>query len=174
MTTHPPNSTDGLIVFVYGTLQPGGHYWADYCEGKVRTWRPEGLASEQHTKIAWPARVRGQLFHLKAGYPALVADATKWAHGCLLCLKDAAALRGFDRLEDYDPYRRPELNEYNRHAVEAYESPGERSLGLVWTYFMQAEVARRLGAEALKAGRWPLPESKTAIDMAHRSAAQQG
>ena len=24
-----------LTVFVYGTLKPGGHYWPEFCEGKV-------------------------------------------------------------------------------------------------------------------------------------------
>ncbi len=157
-------SFEGFRVFVYGTLQPGGHYWEAYCEGKVRPWAPLGGKPQ----LAWPARVRGLLHALNTGYPALV-EGESWACGCLLCLKDVEALRGFDALEDYDPYGLPELNEYNRHAVPAFAAEGEASFGLVWTYFMQAEMARQLGGVPLPDGRWPVTGDATpGTSMEHR------
>ena len=44
-------------VFVYGTLKPGGHYWPQFCEGKV---------SE-----VLPAKVQGKLYDLHVGYPGV-------------------------------------------------------------------------------------------------------
>ncbi|MGF1448906.1 MAG: gamma-glutamylcyclotransferase [Opitutales bacterium] len=154
-----------LRVFVYGTLQPDGHYWDAYCEGKVTAWTP---AADLRPQLAWPARVRGMLYALDPGYPALVAGES-WAHGCVLCLRDADGLRGFDALEDYDPFRSPALNEYNRHAVTAFSSEGPTSYGLVWTYVMQPETAQKLGGVRLPGGRWPVAnESGGGLSMAHR------
>ena len=50
-------SSDGLRVFVYGTLKPGEANYQRYCAGK--------LVNAQR------AMVLGKLFALPAGYPAM-------------------------------------------------------------------------------------------------------
>jgi gamma-glutamylcyclotransferase (GGCT)/AIG2-like uncharacterized protein YtfP len=129
----------GRRVFVYGTLKPGGFYWPRFCEGKV------GPPVE--------AKVRGRLFHLPAGYPALVAGGGEWARGFVLEFLGDAALAGVDGLEGYDPDGPPEANEYERIVVDGFRPDGG-PLGRVWTYVMDEAKARGLGGEPVDGGNW--------------------
>lgn len=130
-----------LRVFVYGTLKPGGYYWPQFCEGKV-------TAHET-------AKVRGALYDLRPGYPALL-EGDGWVHGTVLTLKDDAALRGFDTLEGYEAGRAPADNEYQRCEVDAFSPAGE-PLGRVWTYFMLPDKMRELDGIHLPEGAWDRP-----------------
>jgi gamma-glutamylcyclotransferase (GGCT)/AIG2-like uncharacterized protein YtfP len=77
-------------VFVYGTLLPGQKYFhliapmvADHQAG----------------------RTRGRLFHLPAGYPAMVEAETGWVRGELLRFNESVekVLEVCDRIEGYQP-----------------------------------------------------------------------
>jgi gamma-glutamylcyclotransferase (GGCT)/AIG2-like uncharacterized protein YtfP len=161
------NESADLTVFVYGTLKPGGRAWARLCEGKVAD--------------AKPARVRGRLYHLSAGYPALrddsknaesatressggpvpAADETNWVHGWRLVLRDAAALRAFDEWEEFDPARNPGDNTYNRIKIsffsEAKASPKSAEpeyLGGAWVYVMAPARIAAMGGVEVSSGEW--------------------
>ncbi len=129
----------GRRVFVYGTLKPGGCYWPGFCVGKVG---PPTVA-----------KVRGRLFHLPMGYPALVAGDAEWARGFVLDFADDPALAEVDRLEGYDPAGPPGANEYERVAVEAFRPDGT-SLGQVWTYVMTETEIETLQGELVEGGDW--------------------
>ncbi len=137
-----------LRVFVYGTLKPGGFYWARFAGERVRE--------------VVPAMMRGALYDLVPhGYPAMVEDGPAgWARGCVLDFHDAVAreaLQGLDDLEGYAPTRDPAQNDYQRVQREAFaigeHGPGE-SLGEVWTYVMSLADAQRNGGRYLSAGEW--------------------
>lgn len=135
----PMQDKEPIHVFVYGTLKPGGHYWAQFCEGKV---------SE-----ATPAMVKGLLFHLPMGYPALCIDHTDcWAHGFILTLTNEAALAGFDFLEGYHATRSENKNEYQRVRFDALT--GNKQKLNVWTYVMKVEKIDALGGTPVPGGNW--------------------
>jgi gamma-glutamylcyclotransferase (GGCT)/AIG2-like uncharacterized protein YtfP len=143
-----PQETD-LVVFVYGSLQPGGRNWARFCAGKV--------VAQQ------PARVRGTLYRQRDGFPALTLDEQWWAHGWRLELRDPAALAGFDRLEDYSADRPPEKNDYQRVRTECFALEDESgsaplSLGPVWIYIMTAARLAEVGAVVLASEVWLEPQ----------------
>ncbi len=130
MTTWP--------VFVYGTLKPGERNHA-LCQ----PW----LAGVQ------PAWVRGELYDLPAcGYPAL-AVGDRWVAGVLLQLTDAIALAKLDELEDYDPTRPPEANEYERRWTPICNERGE-PLGTAWVYWMARSRIAAQGGRLVTSGRW--------------------
>lgn len=117
-------------VFVYGTLKPGGYYYADYCA-------PSVIAVQ--AAIAW-----GRLYHLPMGYPALT-EGDRPVHGSLLTFASAEILDRLDDLEGYDPQRSPLENEYERRTTEVFDSD-RRSLGLAWSYWMtEAQVQQWRG-----------------------------
>jgi len=136
-----------LAVFVYGSLQPGGRNWARYCEGNV--------VSQQR------ARVKGRLFRLRDSFPAVVLDNRFWTHGWRLVLRDVDALHGFDELENFDPARQPEQNEYQRVMAECFDetknSPVEIPLGKIWVYVMAPERIATEGGEEIPTGHWTEP-----------------
>lgn len=137
-----------LKVFVYGTLKPGERNYQRYCGDRVVE--------------AKPAIARGRLFDLPLGYPALLpGDSPVW--GVLLSFADAGVLHDLDELEDYDPQRGAELNEYCRCQIEVFHPPiseGGRiwadcpSLGLAWAYLMAPDRVRSLKGAAIASGWW--------------------
>lgn len=129
-----------IRVFVYGTLKPGGHYWSRFCEGKVTA--------------AEPASVRGQLYDLPMGYPALVLGGQERVQGYVLTLRESVVLAGFDYLEGYSEKRLPSANEYQRVRVDAFR-PGGEYLGEVWSYCMEQARVTALGGTLLVSGSWP-------------------
>lgn len=134
-----------IRVFVYGTLKPGGYYWNRFCEGKV-------------TETV-EAKVRGELYHLSLGYPAMARisqNNASWSRGYVLTLKNQNALDGFDYLEGYTAGRSPKENEYQRIQVEAFTLDGN-SVGEVWTYVMSLENISRHDGVLIAHGNWSLP-----------------
>jgi len=127
-----------LKIFVYGTLKPGESNYQRYCVGKV---------VEEIRAIAF-----GQLFHLSLGYPAMTLGESK-IHGYLLTFADPAMLAVLDKLEDYEPHRTPEENEYNRQQIETYNLEG-LALGLAWVYLMTLEQVQRLEGVLMPSGWW--------------------
>lgn len=129
-----------LRLFVYGTLKPGGHYYRTHCAGK--------------TVREIPAQVHGRLYHLAAGYPALLQGAG-WVKGYLLEFRDSAAtvLRDIDELEDFSEDRPSSENEYQRVPIEVFTPRGE-SLGTALTYLMSREQITAMGGVPLPTGEW--------------------
>ena len=113
-------------LFVYGTLMTDGGQ-AGLLRGLKRA----------------PAKVRGQLFRMPAGYPALVLGGREWAHGELVHDVDAARLALLDQYEGVDE------GLYAR--VRAEVVVGVRPI-TAWTYVMEAP--HRRGGRLLSDGRW--------------------
>ncbi|HEY9708979.1 MAG TPA: gamma-glutamylcyclotransferase [Oculatellaceae cyanobacterium] len=125
-------------VFVYGTLKPGEVNYQMYCTGKV---------VEAKRAIAF-----GQLFDLPLGYPGMTLGENT-VQGFVLTFADPAILSLLDELEDYNPNRIPEQNEYNRQQIEIYNPTGQ-ALGLAWVYLMTLEQVQRLGGILIPSGWW--------------------
>jgi gamma-glutamylcyclotransferase (GGCT)/AIG2-like uncharacterized protein YtfP len=127
-----------LKVFVYGTLKPGYANYQAYCR--------DCTVAEQ------PAMVRGTLFDLPVGYPALISG-KDWVKGHLLSFADDAVLVGLDELEDYQGDRPIYENLYQREWVEVFNDDG-RSQGWAWAYFMSLEKVEKYGGVKVSTGVW--------------------
>ncbi len=126
-------------LFVYGTLRPGGRYYRKLCAAR--------------TPRALPAYVRGRLYHLAAGYPAL-APGDQWVRGDILSFDDNTLLRDIDALEEYDPAGPPHANVYHRTPVDAYDADA-RLIATVDTYRMPMTTIERMGGVWISSGTWP-------------------
>lgn len=131
--------TKPAVIFVYGTLQPGGYYWPSHCEGRVDNVRP--------------ARVRGTLYDLHVGYPGLRLEGDGWVQGCLLEVPRAEDFARIDQLEGYDPARPEAENEYMRRRVSCFDLHGE-PLGPAWTYEVSESVLAGYSGTVLELGVW--------------------
>lgn len=129
-----------LSVFVYGTLQPRGYYWSQFCEGKV---------SE-----VIPAQIKGKLFDLGLGYPGARFDRNGWVKGYLLEFKHKKDFLRVDYLEGFEPDRLPELNEYNRLIVPIFDLD-ENLLGSAWAYEITPKYLEASEVAPVEAGMWP-------------------
>lgn len=127
-----------LKIFVYGTLKPGESNYQRYCAGKV---------VEEIEAIAF-----GQLYNLPLGYPGMTLGESP-VQGFVLTFADCDVLSLLDELEDYEPNRTPELNEYNRQLIEVY-SCSRQPLGVVWVYLMSFERVKRLKGVLIPSGCW--------------------
>ena len=131
-------NSDGL--FVYGTLREGGsnHAWL------LRT-HPQGLT---------PARVAGRLFHLPAGYPALVPTAEPaepppgpgWVVGDFVGYDDEDDLES--ALADLDPLEGVEEGLFTREILPVRLEGGQRYHA--WVYVFHVERLPRLEREAVE------------------------
>jgi len=128
-----------LTVFVYGTLKPGGHYWPEFCEGKV-------IESA-------PAKVNGELYDLHVGYPGIKISGSGWVQGYVLTFATESDFLRLDYLEGYDPNRPYSENEYIRLKVPCFTSSGE-PLGKVWAYEVTEATLQRRGGSLLPEGEW--------------------
>ena len=123
---------DRLPLFVYGTLMTGGER-AELLRGLERR-----IGS-----------VRGTLFDLPAGYPALVLDGTGRVHGEVVEAPDARLLALLDLYEGVAD------GLYDRVSVDA-------KVGLrterAWTYVLDAARARN--GRIVRGGRWRSPRRR--------------
>lgn len=134
------DSNSRPLVFVYGTLMPGGHYWESHCQGKGRN--------------LGAARVRGRLYDLHCGYPGLRLGGDSWVSGYILEITSKEAFKKIDELEGYDPARPPEENEYIRLLEPCFDPEG-RPLGQAWTYEITESELKRCGGRLVESGIWP-------------------
>ncbi|MFN3679441.1 MAG: gamma-glutamylcyclotransferase [Thermosynechococcus sp.] len=132
-----------LRLFVYGTLKPGYQPHEVLC----RPW----LSAHQ------PALVRGRLYHLPMGYPALTAE-EGWVQGELLIFENPPAnvLARLDAFEGYNPSLPADQNAYTRQEVPVYDL-NHHPLGRAWAYLMRIEDVREVKGEWLPAGLWDRP-----------------
>jgi gamma-glutamylcyclotransferase (GGCT)/AIG2-like uncharacterized protein YtfP len=127
-----------LKVFVYGTLKPGYANYQAYCGDR--------------TVSSQPARVRGQLFDLSVGYPAMIRG-EDWVKGYVLSFVDDETLAGLDKLEDYQGDRPMHENLYQREWVTIFSHEG-RFQEFAWTYIMPLEKVQKLGGILIPNGMW--------------------
>ncbi|MFQ3241104.1 MAG: gamma-glutamylcyclotransferase (GGCT)/AIG2-like uncharacterized protein YtfP [Lentimonas sp.] len=128
-------------VFVYGTLKPGGHYWPQFCEGKV--------------SAAVPSKIRGELYDLHVGYPGVFMRGDGWVQGYVLSLPLKCDFEQLDVLEGFEPGRAVEENEYLRLRVDCFSREGE-PLGRVWAYEMTEATFQRFTGSRIDDGNWPI------------------
>lgn len=130
--------SDGL--FVYGRLREGGsnHAW-------LQRTHPEGMTG------AW---VPGRLFHLPAGYPALVPQAVPgslppglgWVRGVFVGYADDADLQS--ALDDLDPLEGVEEGLFTREVLPVVLEGGP--IYKAWAYVFHVERLPRLEQEAVE------------------------
>jgi len=125
-------------VFVYGTLKPGEANYQRYCADKV--------------VAATRSSVKGQLFALPVGYPAMVLGEGV-VQGYLLTFNTPNILQYLDPLEGYNPQCPPEKNFYKRKQLEVF-TPEAEPLGLAWAYFMTLEQVEQIGGVLIPSGWW--------------------
>lgn len=130
-----------LTVFVYGTLKPGGHYWPEFCEGKVISQAP--------------AKIRGELYDLHVGYPGLLLQGESWVQGYVLEFGNERDLDRLDYLEGYVPNRLESQNEYNRLKVTCFDLDGEL-LCEAWAYEMTKSTTAKHDCTRIENGDWPV------------------
>ena len=131
-------SVNDCRVFTYGTLQPGEHYYPVYCAGIVRH--------------AQPAIAYGRLYDLPLGYPALIPG-DRPVQGTLLIFPNADILPALDELEDYDPARSPQENEYIRRETPIFDQD-LNPLGHAWSYWMTAARVQEFGGILCESNHW--------------------
>lgn len=119
------------LVFVYGSLRQGESN--------------HGLLSTSEL-VASSCQVRGELYDLGCGYPALLVSDTDWATGELYRVK-AETLRKLDELEGYHG---PGMdNDYNRESLPVVVD-GVVVNALVYTY-TRTQVT---GMQRVACGDW--------------------
>ena len=118
-----------IPLFVYGSLM----------EGEELHGYLSGLTSR-------PARTRGSLFRLPAGYPALVQQpGNQWAKGELFTLQSMARFSVLDLLEGVNRglYERKKIPvEWQGQTLQA------------WAYVMNAKQVADFGGKIIPSGDW--------------------
>jgi len=127
--------SDGIFVFVYGTLLQG--------EANHRRLKDARRAADR-------AVARGALYDTRRGYPALLAHAE--CVGTVLgeiYEIDESTLRSLDELEDFYGPGDPR-NEYERIRIDAQSEAGG-AWTEVWTYVYKKAPAN---GDAIPSGDW--------------------
>ncbi|NJN75341.1 MAG: gamma-glutamylcyclotransferase [Synechococcaceae cyanobacterium RL_1_2] len=129
-----------MNIFVYGSLKPGEFNYQTYCQGK--------------TIKETPAYVHGKIYDLGIGYPALT-EGNDRVFGYVLSFEHDQILAALDRLEDFVSDRDPELNEYQRCPVTAYDRQNHGPIDFTWVYRMAKEKIKYYPqAVYLPEGEW--------------------
>ncbi|WP_193372596.1 gamma-glutamylcyclotransferase family protein [Planktothrix agardhii] len=130
--------TNQIDVFVYGTLKPGECNYQRYCQGRVIAQRPA---------LAW-----GKLYALSLGYPGMVAG-DGIVEGVILSFTDPNIFLDLDQLENYQPHRPAEENEYQRQQISVFDL-NHQPLGLVWVYLMDIKTVEFYSGVLIPDGCW--------------------
>ena len=128
-----------MKVFVYGTVMPGGKYY-DYIFNDTL---PSFLE----------AKVRGKLYDLNVGYPALLLGGKNWVYGFLLSFEDENILKKLDMLEGFDETNLQAANEYDRTITSVFDLK-EDFIGQAWVYSMNENQLSRFNYSVLESGVW--------------------
>jgi gamma-glutamylcyclotransferase (GGCT)/AIG2-like uncharacterized protein YtfP len=94
---------------------------------------------------------------LPTGYPA-VTPGTGEVYGYVLEFDKPALLAELDKLEDYEPQRPYEANDYNRVEIDVVDE-NRKPLGRVWFYQMSLERVRAMGGIRIEDGIWRSPQT---------------
>ena len=131
-----PHGSGEDLLFVYGTLKPGGRYHHAYCDGRTDGWTR-----------GWTS---GDLYHLPgADYPAAAPGVGRvWGYLCRLTVP--GALADFDELEGVGANA---TGEYYRELVPVWDEGGV-ALGRAWVYRMDREQILARGGVAWPLGVW--------------------
>lgn len=136
-----------LPIFVYGTLLYGFSNHQIY------------IAPYPHQ--SYPAKIRGRIYHLPEGYPALVRSgepgSDEWVYGELLLFPPevfAQVLGGLDQLEEF--YAPLDVsNEYERELVKAtLLDRGDQYLAYTYVMRGEKEVSTIEKGTPVPAGDW--------------------
>jgi len=127
-----------IDVFVYGTLKPGECNYQRYCQGQV-------IAERR-------ALALGKLYALSLGYPGMVAG-DGIVQGVILSFADPNIFLDLDQLEDYQPHRPAEENEYQRQQISVFDL-NRQPLGLVWAYLMDIKTVEFYSGVLIPDGCW--------------------
>ncbi|ERT06564.1 AIG2-like family protein [Lyngbya aestuarii BL J] len=131
--------SENLIhIFVYGTLKPGECNYQRYCARRV---------VQERLAIA-----EGKLFNLSLGYPGMT-EGICWVSGVVLSFPDPSIFEDLDCLEDYQPHRPPEQNEYQRQEIQTY-TPDKHPLEVAWVYRMNPAKIQQYQGVYLPGGNW--------------------
>lgn len=128
-------------IFVYGTLKPGGRYHRRYLQGRKHS--------------ALPGYVRGRLYTLRDGYPAMT-EGDDWIKGCLIAFDDDRILQDLDKLEEYYPDHPRHESFYYRAEVPCFDCD-KRELMPAWVYLMDPATVRTEQGVYLPKGTWEEP-----------------
>ncbi len=125
-------------LFVYGTLRPGQKHHERICTGfEIQIY---------------PALVRGALYELPEGYPALT-EGEQWIRGDVLCFSNQELLIKCDLWEEYDPNLQTGNCVYRRVYRNIYNSDYSLT-GKAQTYIVNKEVLNRKRAILIPMGTW--------------------
>lgn len=138
-------SSNGVRVFVYGTLKPG----------EVNDW-----VYRRYSVQAEPAIAQGQLYHLPLGYPALTAG-NDLVSGVLLSFDSPEVLDVLDQFEQHDPGALQQwvppgdLTEYcyQRQLLAVADRQGA-ALGQAWGYTIHPIAVQKMGGIRIRQGVW--------------------
>ncbi|MEY2985714.1 MAG: hypothetical protein RLZZ568_2331 [Cyanobacteriota bacterium] len=114
----------------------------------------------QHATVGY---VFGKIYHLPhLGYPG-VCEGTDRIWGHLLVFSHGFSLAALDALEDYDPHRLPDYNEYNRSITSVFLED-EQVYQDAWIYRMTPTNIQRHNGIYLPSGRWGVPTRDRGAD----------
>jgi gamma-glutamylcyclotransferase (GGCT)/AIG2-like uncharacterized protein YtfP len=94
----------------------------------------------------------GTLYALSLGYPGMVAR-DGIVQGVILSFADPNIMGDLDQLEDYQPHRPPEENEYQRQQISVFDL-NHQPLGLVWAYLMEIKTVEFYSGVLIPDGCW--------------------
>jgi gamma-glutamylcyclotransferase (GGCT)/AIG2-like uncharacterized protein YtfP len=125
-------------IFVYGTLMSG--------------FINHGLYLAKNINLIQKATIKGRLFHLPAGYPAVI-DGKGQVAGEFVTLRDLeSVLERIDELEDYNGTCRD--NEYERVIRDVTLTGGEVVQGYVYIYAPHRHEYLFTQAREVLSGDW--------------------
>ncbi|MGL4797788.1 MAG: gamma-glutamylcyclotransferase family protein [Cellulosilyticaceae bacterium] len=121
-------------IFVYGSL-------------RTQFWNHDKVLKNRVRKVE-EATIKGELFHLPEGYPAVV-EGKETIYGELLTVSQEKILKSIDFLEGY--FGEGEDNLYVRKKIKVATEAGEEE---GWTYmYVNASYAKKKGRKVAK-GDW--------------------
>lgn len=128
-----------IKIFVYGSLKPGGDNYPNFCQGKTI----------KETK-SW---IKGSLYDLNVGYPAIVPHPNNRVFGYLFYFPDCPEyLEALDLLEDYKPDSSCN-NTYNRMKTKVY-SMDNVLIDEAWAYYLNEKKLKYFNVTHIPSGWW--------------------
>ena len=99
------------------------------------------------------AKVKGLLYDLKIGYPALLSSKKNWVKGYLLNFNNSNVLKKFDQLEGYIDPNDNSKNEYSRIRIAVFKLDGNYIID-AWCYVMDKAQLSCFDYQIIESGDW--------------------